>query len=130
VHSYHRDGTMWVDGNAGSATPYEPNTRGEWQEQPDFSEPPLSLDGAADHWQPGALFRPMTLAQQQALFENTARELANVSEPIRKRHIEHCNLADPAYSAGIAKALEALTLGAPLLSSLPDNRGFGQPRPA
>src|SRR6202047_3701150 len=121
VHSYHRDGTMRVDGNAGGATPYEPNTRGEWQEQPDFREPPLSLEGAADHWnhrvdedyysQPGALFRLMTPVQQQALFENTARELASVSEPIRKLHIEHCNLADPAYGGGIAKALQALTLG-------------------
>jgi catalase len=121
VHSYHRDGTMRVDGNAGGATPYEPNTRDEWQEQPDFREPPLSLEGAADHWnhrvdddyysQPGALFRLMSPAQQQVLFENTARELANVSEPIRKLHIDHCNLADPAYGAGIAKALQGLTLG-------------------
>jgi catalase len=81
VHSYHSDGTMRVDGNAGGATSYEPNTRGEWLEQPDFREPPLSLDGAADHWshrvdddhysRPGALFRLMSTAQQQVLFENT-----------------------------------------------------------
>lgn len=66
VHSDHRDGTMRVDGNAGSATSYEPNTKGEWIEQPDFREPPLALEGAADHWnhradddyysQPGAHF--------------------------------------------------------------------------
>jgi catalase len=76
----------------------------------------LSLEGAADHWnhrvdddyysQPGALFRLMTPAQQQLLFENTARELKNVSEPIRKLHIEHCAKADPADGAGIAKALQ------------------------
>jgi catalase len=117
VHSYHRDGTMRVDGNAGSATPYEPNTRNEWQEQPDFREPPLSLEGAADHWnhrvdddyysQPGNLFRLMSQAQKQALFDNTARELSNVSEPIRKLHIEHCTKADPAYGQGVAAALEA-----------------------
>jgi catalase len=87
VHSYHRDGTMRVDGNGGGTTPYEPNTRDEWEEQLDFKEPPLSLEGAADHWnhrvdddyysQPGALFRLMTPAQQQALFENTARELSS-----------------------------------------------------
>ena len=83
VHSYHRDGLMRVDANAGGATPYEPNTRGEWQEQPDFREPPLSIEGSADHWnhrvdddyysQPGALFRQMTAEQQQTLFDNTAR---------------------------------------------------------
>jgi catalase len=53
----------------------------------------------------------MTPAQQQSLFENTARELAGVSEPIRKLHIEHCNLADHAYGAAIAKALQPLTFG-------------------
>lgn len=41
---------MRVDGNAGSTIGYEPNTKDEWQEQPDFSEPPLALSGAADRW--------------------------------------------------------------------------------
>ena len=70
VHSYHRDGAMRVDGNHGGTLGYEPNSYGEWQEQPDFREPPLSSKGAADHWnhredtdyysQPGALFRLMS----------------------------------------------------------------------
>ncbi|WP_042375712.1 catalase, partial [Neobacillus jeddahensis] len=38
VHSYHRDGAMRVDGNMGGAKSYEPNSYGEWQEQPDFKE--------------------------------------------------------------------------------------------
>src|SRR5690625_6851725 len=87
VHSYHRDGAMRVDGNQGSRLHYEPNTYGEWQEQPDFSEPPLALEGAAgryDYWedepdyftQPGNLFRLMSPEQQQVLFENTARNMA------------------------------------------------------
>ena len=37
VHSYHRDGAMRVDGNHGSTLGYEPNSYGEWQEQPDFA---------------------------------------------------------------------------------------------
>jgi catalase len=68
VHSYHRDGAMRVDGNHGGTLGYEPNSAGEWREQPDFAEPPLKLSGDADHWnyreddadyysQPGALFR-------------------------------------------------------------------------
>ena len=44
-HSYHRDGAARVDGNYGSTLHYEPNSYGEWQEQPDFSEPPLKLEG-------------------------------------------------------------------------------------
>jgi len=50
VHGYHRDGAMRVDGNYGSTLGYEPNSYGEWAEQPDFREPPLSIEGAADHW--------------------------------------------------------------------------------
>ncbi|ROS00272.1 catalase [Sinobacterium caligoides] len=115
VHSYHRDGAMRVDGNFGGTIGYEPNTKEEWQEQPDFSEPPLSLSGAAAHWdhrededyfsQPGDLFRLMSAEQQQLLFENTARSVGGASLPIQKRHISHCLQADPAYGAGVAKAL-------------------------
>lgn len=116
VHSYHRDGPMRVDGNHGSTLGYEPNSYGEWQEQPDFSEPPLDLEGSAGHWnhredddyysQPGALFRLMTAEQQQALFENTARSVGGASEDIQQRHIDHCTKADPAYGKGVAAALE------------------------
>jgi catalase len=120
VHSYHRDGAMRVDGNFGSTLGYEPNSEGEWPEQPNFAEPPLSLEGAADHWnhrvdedyysQPGALFRLMTPAQQQVLFENTARSIGVVPREIQIRHIRHCLKADPAYGKGIADALDiALT---------------------
>ena len=49
-HSYHRDGAMRVDGNYGSTLGYEPNSYGEWEQQPEFAEPPLHLEGAADHW--------------------------------------------------------------------------------
>ncbi len=115
-HSYHRDGAMRVDGNQGSRLHYEPNSYGEWQEQPDFSEPPLALEGAADrfdYWetepdyftQPGNLFRLMSAEQQQVLFENTARNMHGVPDAIKMKHICHCMQADPAYGQGIAKAL-------------------------
>ena len=116
VHSYHRDGAMRVDGNYGSTLGYEPNSEQVWQEQPDFREPPLAINGAADHWnfreddddyyaQPGALFRLMTPAQQQVLFENTARNMGDAPLVIKERHIGNCNKADPAYGAGVRKAL-------------------------
>ena len=116
VHSYHRDGAMRVDGNFGSTLGYEPNDQGEWAEQPDYSEPPLKLEGAADHWdhradkdyfsQAGALFRLMTPAQRQALFDNTARSIGPAPRAIQLRHIRHCLQADPAYGEGVAKALD------------------------
>ena len=116
VHSYHRDGAMRMDGNYGSTLGYEPNGYGQWQEQPDFREPPLKINGAADHWdfrqddadyfsQPRALFRLMTPAQQQALFDNTARAMGDAPEEIKRRHIANCTQCDPAYGAGVAKAL-------------------------
>jgi catalase len=117
-HSYHRDGAMRVDGNHGGLTGNQPNRSGEWAEQPDYREPPLSLEGAADHWnhredtdyfsQPGALFRLMTPAQQQALFDNTARAIAGVTPDVQALHVEHCTQADPAYGAGVAAAIRKL----------------------
>lgn len=115
VHSYHRDGAMRVDGNYGSTLSYEPNSAGEWKDQPEFAEPLLDLNQAAGHWnhredtdyysQPGALFRLMTPAQQQVLFENTARSLNGVPREIQVRHISNCLKADLAYGAGVAEAL-------------------------
>jgi uncharacterized peroxidase-related enzyme len=92
---------MRVDGNHGGTIAYEPNTKGEWQEQPDYAEPPLALHGPADRWdyraddndyftQPGDLFRLMTPDKQQLLFENTARNIAGVSQHIVDKHIAHC----------------------------------------
>lgn len=115
-HAFHRDGQMRVDGNHGAALGYEPNSYGEWQEQPAYREPPLELDGAADHWnhraddddyysQPGDLFRLMSPDQQQALFGNTARAMGDAPDEIKIRHIGNCAQADLAYGQGVARAL-------------------------
>lgn len=115
AHSYHRDGAMRVDGNFGSTIGYEPNSQQEWQEQPDYSEPPMSLSGACARWdhredddyysQPGNLFRLMSNDEQNALFNNTANSVGGASVEVQKRHIANCLKADPAYGAGVAKAL-------------------------
>jgi len=118
VHSYHRDGAMRTDGNMGGSISYNPNSYGEWVEQPEFAEPPLSIEGAADHWnhrvdedyysQPGDLFRLMTPEKQQLLFENTARAINGASLMVVERHISNCSKADPAYGAGVAAAIARL----------------------
>jgi catalase len=120
VRSYHRDGAMRVDGNAGATIAHEPNSAGEWQEQPQFRPPALDLHGAADRWnhredddyfsQPGALFRLMSAEQKQVLFANTARAMQGSSVVARQRHIAHCTRADPAYGHGVESALRALDL--------------------
>ena len=116
VNSYHRDGQMRVNSNAGSAIGYEPNSYGEWQEQPECKEPPLELHGAADHWnfreddddyytQPGKLFNLMKPGQQTVLFQNTAHAMGDAQKEIKLRHIRNCFKADPAYGKGVADAL-------------------------
>ena len=112
-HSYHRDGAMRVDGNQGGTLGYDPNSYGEWQDDPTLNEPALNLDGAADHYpqdddyftQPGKLFRLMSDAQKQVLFENTARAMGDIPREIKLRHIRHCLKADSDYGEGVAKAL-------------------------
>lgn len=115
-HSYHRDGAMRVDGNFGGTTHYEPNSFGQWEEQPQYKEPMLPLHGDAGHWdfreddddyykQPGDLFRLMTDEKKQLLFNNTAAEVGQADKFIQVRHIRNCFKADPAYGEGVAKAL-------------------------
>ena len=115
LNMFHRDGQMRVDGNYGSTLGYEPNSDGEWQEQPEHKEPSLELDGAADHWdhredgdyysQAGNLFRLMSKEQQQALFENTARAMGDAPKEIKIRHVDNCLKADEAYGKGVSQAL-------------------------
>jgi len=113
VNSYHRDGAMRVDGNHGGTLGYDPNSYGEWQDHPELREPAWALEGAADHYpqdddyftQPGKLFRLMSPAQQQVLFENTARAMGDAPREIKLRHIGNCTKADPAYGEGVARAL-------------------------
>jgi catalase len=113
--SYHRDGSMRTDGNLGATTTYNPNSAGLWDDQRGFAEPPLALEGDAAHWdhrvdddhweQPGNLFRMMTPAQQQALFENTARAMGDASLRVKQRHVANCRRADGRYGAGVEAAL-------------------------
>ncbi|HKG08857.1 MAG TPA: catalase [Pedobacter sp.] len=114
-HSYHRDGAMRTDGNYGGSTAYEPNSFGQWQQQPDFAGPALKVTGEGEHWdhredddyfsQPGKLFRLMSQSQKNLLFINTAAAMGDAQEFIKIRHIRNCFQADPCYGAGVAEAL-------------------------
>ncbi|MEI2640206.1 MAG: catalase [Microthrixaceae bacterium] len=119
VHNFHRDGAMRVDGNQGGTRHYEPNSFGEWQEQPEFRDPPLAVGDVADNWdyraddddyysQPRALFNLLDDAQRQVLFENTARGINGAPDFVVARHIENCTRCDPAYGAGVAEAISAM----------------------
>ncbi len=116
VTSNHRDGQGRADDNYGGLPHYEPNSFSQWQEQPDYAEPPLKIDGYAQHYdfreddsdyfsQPRALFNLMNDDQKQMLFGNTARAMGDALDFIKYRHIRNCNWCDPAYGEGVAKAL-------------------------
>ena len=117
VHSYHRDGMMRVDGNAGATIGYQPNSYGEWADQPEHMEPPLELSGAAWPFDPkddptdncfyqaGDLYRLMTEDKRAILIDNTARNMNGVTKNIKYRHAAHCLLADKEYGERLASAL-------------------------
>jgi catalase len=119
-HSYHRDGQMRIDGNLGATTAYNPNRLGLWDNQPEYTEQSLTLEGDArhydhrleeDHWeQPGNLFRAMTPEQKELLFENTARAIKGAFPEVLERHVANCRRADPAYGDGVARALNLRVL--------------------
>ncbi|MEG2365539.1 MAG: catalase [Alistipes sp.] len=115
-HAFHRDGQMRTDDNYGAAKGYEPNSYSEWQDAPELKEPPLASMGDVYNYderaydndyytQPGLLFRLMPAAEQQVLFENTARAMGDAELFIKQRHIRNCSKADVAYGKGVAKAL-------------------------
>lgn len=136
VFSNHRDGQGRVDGNYGSLLHYEPNSYHQWESQPQYEEPPLRLSGEAKHWsfhedddnyfeQPRKLFHVMSAEQQQVLFDNTARAMGDAPVFVKYRHIRNCHAADPAYGAGVAKAL-GLDLEK-ALASKKDDPMYGNP---
>ncbi|MDR0882217.1 MAG: catalase, partial [Candidatus Adiutrix sp.] len=118
VHAYHRDGQMRVDGNYGAAISYQPNSYGQWAEQPEFREPPLEISGAMDVYEPkddqtddcfraaGDLYRLMAEDKKALLIENTARNIEPAAAKIKLRHCAHCLLADPDYGRRLAEALK------------------------
>ena len=130
-HSFHRDGQMRVDGNLGSELHYEPNSYGNWIDQPEDNLPPekggdiyrydFRKDDSDYFTQPGLLFRAMTKDQKQVLFDNTARNMGDSTLQIKHRHIYHCYMADPDYGMGVARSLnipiESVDLNLPVGNS-------------
>src|SRR5258708_38085395 len=94
---------------------YEPNSFNGPLEDHSSRDPPLKISGDAarynhrdgndDYRQPGDLSRRMTADQKNQLFQNYKAAMEGVPVEIVTRQIVHCAKADPAYGAGVAKAL-------------------------
>jgi catalase len=117
VHSYHLDGPMKLDVPPRTDAYYEPNSFGGPVEDPSAAEPPLDLHGPATRYnhrvgnddfnQAGDLFRLLPPDEQQRLFDNIAAAMQGVPMEIIRRQIAHFSEADPAYGAGVRRAVEA-----------------------
>ncbi|HSI83811.1 MAG: catalase [Candidatus Methylacidiphilales bacterium] len=128
VATYHKDGAMRFDSPKATNAYYEPNSFNGPQQNDRFAEPPLKINGDADRYnhregnddysQPGALFRLMSSESQERLFKNIAAAMSGVQDDIVQRQLGHFHKADPAYAAGVAKALGA-TWNAPTADSAP-----------
>lgn len=120
VHHYHKDGSMrFFKNDTGNPDAYyEPNSFGGPQQDNSVAEPPLKIAGDADRYnhragnddytQAGNLFRLFDEGQRERLFMNIAETMQGVPEFIVERQLEHFAKADPAYGAGVRKALDKL----------------------
>jgi catalase len=118
--TYHRDGTMAFTDNGGASPNYEPNSFGGPTQDAKYAEHmvtyPSSTVGRFDHrehdgdyyTQPGNLFRLMPKDAQDRLCSNIAAGLSQVEKRIRDLQISHFEKCDPAYGAGVAKAIKAV----------------------
>jgi len=116
VRHYHKDGPMrFFANNPNPDAYYEPNSFGGPVEDPRAKEPPLKISGDADRYdhragnddyaQPRALFNLFDEGQRQRLFGNIAAAMEGVPEAIVRRQLAHFRKVDPAYGAGVARAL-------------------------
>jgi catalase len=115
---------MRGDSPKGTDAYYEPNSFNGPAQDLRFAEPPLKISGDAarydhrqgndDYTQPGDLFRLMPPDEQQRLFKNITSAMDGVPDYIVQRQLGHFHKADPAYAAGVAKALGIENTAAPV----------------
>jgi catalase len=112
VHHYHADGSMRLAGIINPDAYYEPNSFGGPVQDPSVRELPLRIVGDADRYnhrdgnddyrQAGDLFRLMSAAQKERLFDNIKAAMDGVPTEIVKRQVSLFYRADPAYGVGVA----------------------------
>lgn len=116
-HNQQRDGAMAIN-NGGAARNYaNVVSTGTAPGGMGHGEPALALHGDAgrfdgrgvedDYTQAGNLFRLLTPAGKQNLFDNLAGPLSQVRVETLQRQLSHFDQADAAYGAGVRAALQA-----------------------
>ena len=115
MHSYQRDGAMRFDGNGGARPNYQPNSFGGPRDDRGFAEPPLAIDGPADHYdhrddsddyeQAGALYRLLSAGERERLTDNLVASMKGVPGAILERQLPHFFRADVEYGKQVANKL-------------------------
>ena len=121
--TYHRDGTMRVDGNFGGEVDFEPNSFGGPVEDRSISEPPLRLQGEASRFdyknddedyygQPRAFWEKVLDDQgRKNLVDNIVGSMTNPNmgiadpRPIQERMLRHWYKVHPDFGAAVAKGI-------------------------
>lgn len=112
---YHRDGGMRTDGNLGGTANFEPNRFGAFPQDPSVNEPPLAVEGDIERYDhrkdddyyshARALFNLFNAGEKERLFQNIGEAIAGVPSQILERQMALFEKVDPAYAAGVRKAL-------------------------
>jgi catalase len=112
VHTYQRDGAMRFDEN-GAHDNYEPNGFGGPVQDESRMEPPLSLAGAATHYdqhkgnddysQAGDLYRLLKEDERDRLTSVIAGTMKGVPEAVLVPNLRHFYKCDAEYGSEIAK---------------------------
>ncbi|MHC5202440.1 catalase [Myroides sp. LJL119] len=123
VNNYQRDGAMRVDGNAGSAPNYYPNSFDQITADPQYKEPAMFLghnvvadrfdrnaEGENDHFtQPGNLYRLMSEQDKTNTVNNIVEAMSGIGsekrDEIIARQLCHWFRADLDLGMRIAKGL-------------------------
>jgi hypothetical protein len=116
VHSNHRDGrAAWTATTAACRTT-SPTASASGRRNPrsrsrrsrstaTAASGPSGRTTPTTSSNPAQAVPPDVAGAAAALFGNTARAMGDAPEFIKFRHIRNCHAADPAYGAGVAKAL-------------------------
>ncbi len=118
VHHYHKDGAMnFMGQQSGNVDAYyEPNSVNGPVEDKSAMEPPLKIDGNADHYnhrdgnddfsQPRALFELFDDEQKERLFSNIADAMNGIPKEIAERQCKLFDQVHKDYGAGVRAKLK------------------------
>ncbi len=117
--TYHRDGTLRVDGNGGGGVDYEPNTMNGPVETGHSHEPPMPVFGDGDRYDEFACDGEDYYGQPRLFWEKVldsgARErlciaisnsMADSPQRIRDKMLGHFEQVSPAFAEGVRSRLE------------------------